>query len=332
VKRREFITLLGGAAAAPAVWPLGARAQQTRVARIAILMGLAEDDPEGQQWVQTFLQTLQELGWRSGTNLQIDLRWGASNPDRMRTLAKELVELQPDLIHATTTPATAAILQETRTIPVLFSIVSDPVGAGFVENLPRPGGNLTGFIDIEASLGGKWLELLKEIAPNVSRVAMLFNPATAPQAEYYRGPLEAAALSRAVVPELAPLRDAAEIETTITALGRDRNAGFIVLPDIFVATHRDAIIALAARHRVPAVYPYQFFVKAGGLLSYGIDLPDLERRAAIYADRILKGAKPADLPVQLPVKFELAVNLKTANALGLSVPPLLVGLADEVIE
>jgi putative ABC transport system substrate-binding protein len=334
MRRRDFITLLGGSAvASSACWPRAARAQQAgSVRRIAILMGLGENDPEGQQWVQAFLQTLQELGWRSGTNLQIDLRWGASNVDRMRAFAKELVELQPDVIHATTTPATAAILRETKTIPVVFGIVSDPVGAGFVQSLPRPGGNMTGFIDIEASLGGKWLALLKEIAPQVSRVAMLFNPATAPQAAYYRGPLEAAAASRDVAAQAAPVRDAAELETTIATLAQDRNAGFIVLPDIFAATHREAIIALAARHRVPAVYPYRFFVKAGGLLAYGIDLPDLERRAAVYADRILKGMKPADLPVQLPVKFELAVNLKTANALGVSVPPNLLALADEVIE
>jgi putative tryptophan/tyrosine transport system substrate-binding protein len=328
--RRQFITLLGGATAA---WPLAARAQQPRsVRRIAMLMGLAENDPEGQQWVQTFLQTLRGLGWRSDTNLQIDLRWGANNPDRMRTFAKELVELHPDLINVTSTPATAAILQETQTIPVVFSVVSDPVGAGFVSNLPRPGGNVTGFINIEASLAGKWLDLLKEIAPRVSRVAMLFNPASAPQMAYYRGPLEAAAASRAIVLLAAPLRDAAEIGTTITALAQDGSTGFIVLPDGFVITNRDQIIALTARHRLPAIFSVRLFVKAGGLLSYGVDLSDLQRRAAIYADLILKGAKPADLPVQLPTKFELVINLQTARMLGLEVPPTLLATADEVIE
>ena len=333
IKRRELIKFLGGAATSPILWPLDARAQQPRsVRRIAMLMGLPENDPEGQQWVQMFLRTLHELGWRSSSNLQIDLRWSTDNLHRMRVLAKEIVERQPDLIHVTTTPATAAILQETRRIPVVFTVVSDPIGAGFVHTLPRPGGNATGFINIEASLGGKWLDLLKEIAPHVSRVAILFNPTTAPQAAYYLGTLEAVAASRAVAWQAAPVHDTAEIETTISTLAKDRNVGIIVLPDLFVSTHRDLIASLAARYRVPAVYPFRHFVEVGGLLSYGIDLTDLERRAAIYADRILKGAKAADLPVQLPTRFQLAVNLRTAKGLGVNVSPTLLTIADEVIE
>ena len=229
-------------------------------------------------------------------------------------------------------PAVAAILKETRTIPVVFSNVSDPVGAGFVQNLPRPGGNATGFINIEASVGGKWVELLKEIAPQVSRVGLLFNPATAPQTAYYRTSIEAAATSLAAVTQDAPVHDAAEIETVFTTLAKSRNTGIIVLPDIFTTTHRHQIVAMAAQLRVPTVYPFAGFVKDGGLLSYGVDTGDLHRRAAYYVDRILKGAKPADLPVQLPTKFELAINLKTARALGLSVPPHLLAIADEVIE
>jgi putative tryptophan/tyrosine transport system substrate-binding protein len=329
LRRREFVTLLGGAAAA---WPLTVSAQKLdRIPRIGMLMGLAENDPEGQRWVQTFIQALQELGWRSGTNVRIDLRW-ATDLDHMRTFAKELIELQPDLIQVATTLATAEVLRQTRTIPVVFTVVSDPVGSGFVQNLPRPGGNATGFINIESSLGGKWLNLLREIAPGVTRVAMLFNPGTAPQTAYYRGPLESAAASLGIAATATPIREPAEIETTIAALGQDPQSGLIVLPDFFVASHRDLITSLAARHRVAAVYPFRFFVRAGGLVSYGVDLPDLQRRAASYVDRILKGATPADLPVQLPTKFELAINLKTAKALGLTVPPTLLALADEVIE
>jgi putative ABC transport system substrate-binding protein len=328
IARRVFTAGLGGAALA---WPLTARAQQ-RVRRVAMLMGIAENDPEGQQWAHAFLQSFQDLGWRRGVNVLIDLRWAGSNIADMRTFAKELVGLQPDLIHVTTTRATAAILQETRTIPVVFSVVSDPVGAGFVQNLPRPGGNATGFINIEASLGGKWLSLLKEIAPHVSQVAIMFNPKTAPQTDYYRGPLEAAAQSLGIVTSAAPVHDDTEIETVITALGRESNAGFVVTPDVFTAEHRDLIAAMANRNRVPAVYSFAIFARAGGLVSYGIDLIDLERRAAVYADRILKGATPAELPVQLPTKFELVINLTTAKALGLTIPHNLLVLADEVIE
>jgi putative ABC transport system substrate-binding protein len=330
IRRREFITLLGGTAAA---WPLAARGQQgERMRRIGMLMGVAEGDTEGERWVQAFLQAMQSLGWRRGTNVQIEIRWGASNLDRMRTFAKELVSLQPDLIQVTTTPATAAVIRETRTIPIVFSIVSDPVGSGFVTNLAQPGGNVTGFINVEASLGSKWVELLMEMAPRVSRAAMLFNPATAPQTAYYRSSIENASRTLGIAIEGAPFQGAADIEKIIPALGQNSDGGLIVMPDISNQTHRETIISLTARHRVPAVYGFQFFVKDGGLASYGVDLPDLQRRAATYADRILKGAKPADLPVQLPTKFELAINLKSAKALGLEIPPSLLARADEVIE
>ncbi len=297
-----------------------------------MLNTLAEDDPQGQQQEQTLLQSLQELGWKRGTNLEVDLRWGASNNERIQMIAKELVAAQPDVIQVTTTPGTAAVLRETRTIPVVFSIVSDPVGAGFVASLPHPGGNATGFINIESSMGGKWLELLKEVAPHVSRVTLLFDPTTGPQANYYQEPIEAAARSLAIALKSAPVGDVAAIETEIAATVQERDTGLVVFPDIFTFTHRDLIVSLANRRNLPAVYPFTVFASAGGLVSYGVDLLDLQRRAAGYVDRILKGTKPEDLPVQLPTKFELAVNLKTAKALGLTIPESLLARADEVIE
>jgi len=327
MRRRGFITLLGSAAA----WPLAAYAQQSdRKRRIGILIGLSESDPVGQQWARTLIQTLQELGWKSGTNLQVDLRF-ASDRDHMGTAAKELVELQPDLIEVTTTPATAEVLKQTRTIPVVFTVVSDPVGSGFVQSLPRPGGNATGFINLESSLGGKWLGLLREIAPRVKRVAILFNPTTAPQTAYYKGALEAAAASLEIAVEAAPVRETAEIETTIAALGQDPQASLIVLPDISSTTNRVLITSLTARHRVVTVYWDGIFVREGGLMSYGVDLNDLQRRAAGYVDRILKGTTPADLAT-LPTKFELVVNLKTVKALGVAIPASVLATADEVIE
>ncbi len=329
MRRREFIGLLGGAAA----WPVAARAQRSdRVRRIGMLNTLAEGDPQGQQQVQILLQSLQELGWKRGTNLEVDLRWGASTNERIQMIAKELVAAQPDVIQVTTTPGTAAVLRETRTIPVVFSIVSDPVGAGFVASLPHPGGNATGFINIESSMAGKWLELLKEVAPHVSRVTLLFDPTTGPQANYYQEPIEAAARSLAIALKSAPVGDVAAIETEIAATVQERDTGLVVFPDIFTFTHRDLIVSLANRRNLPAVYPFTVFASAGGLVSYGVDLLDLQRRAAGYVDRILKGTKPEDLPVQLPTKFELAVNLKTAKALGLTIPESLLARADEVIE
>ena len=331
MRRREFISLLGGAAA---TWPLAARAQQPdRMRRIGVLMGYAESDREGQAFVAAFREGLQKLGWTEGRNIRIDTRWATpGDAESRQRFAKELVALQPDLILSHSTPTTAALLQQTRTIPIVFATVSDPVGSGFVASFPRPGGNVTGFTNIEPTMAGKWLELLKEIAPRVTRVAFLFNPATAPYAEYYLNPFKAAAASFAVEAIAAPVRDTSELESVVAAQAREPNGGLIVMPDTFTTAHRVEITSLAARYRLPAVYPFRFFTELGGLLSYGNDLLDNFRRAAIYVDRILKGAKPSELPVQAPVKFELVINLKTAKALGLDVPLQLQQRADEVIE
>jgi putative ABC transport system substrate-binding protein len=331
MKRREFIAHLGSAVTA---WPIAARAQQPdRVRRIGVLMGFAESDSEGQAFIAAFREGLQKLGWSKGGNTRIDARWAApTDVDLMQRFANELVALAPDVILASTTPTTTALLQQTRTIPIVFAIVSDPVGSGFVASFPRPGGNVTGFNVSEPTLVGKLLELLKEIAPRVVRVAMLFNPATAAYAEYYLNPFKAAAASFAVEAIAAPVRDGSELDSVIAAQAREPNSGLIAMPDSFTNAYRVEIISLAARYRLPAVYPYRFFAELGGLLSYGNDLTDNFRRAAIYIDRILKGAKPSELPVQAPVKFELVLNLKTAKALGLIVPSQLEQRADEVIE
>jgi putative tryptophan/tyrosine transport system substrate-binding protein len=329
LRRREFITSLGGAVA----WPLAARAQQPdRMRRIGVLRGYAENDSEAQAWVAAFREGLQKLGWMEGRNIRIDTRWAAADAEAMQRFAQELVALQPDLILSHITPTTAALLQQTRTIPIVFAMVADPVGSGFVASLSRPGGNATGFATNEGSLSGKWLELLKEIAPRVARVAMPFNPATAPFAEYYLNPFKAAAASFGVEAIAAPVRDMSELESVVAAQARAPNGGLIVMPESFTVIHRAEITSLAARYRLPAVYPYRQFTELGGLLSYGLDRLDNFRRAATYADRILKGAKPSDLPVQLPVKFELVINLKTAMGLGLDVPVQLQQRADEVIE
>ena len=300
--------------------------------RIGVLMAYAESDPEAQAWVAAFREGLQKLGWAEGRNIRIDTRWATGDVEAMQRFAKELVALQPDLILSPSTPTTAALLQQTRTIPIIFASVSDPVGSGFVASFPRPGGNVTGFIILEPTMAGKWLELLKEIAPRVNRVAFLFNPATAPYAEYYLNPFKAAAASFGVEAIVAPVRDTSELESVIAAQAREPNGGLIVMPDSFLTTHRAEIISLAARYRLPAVYPFRFFTELGGLLSYGNDPADNFRRAAIYADRILKGIKPSELPVQAPVKFEMVVNAKTAKALGLEMPPSFYWRADEVIE
>jgi putative tryptophan/tyrosine transport system substrate-binding protein len=328
MRRREFITLLGGAAA----WPLAARAQQPAMRRIGMLMGYAESDSEAQVWVAAFREGLQKLGWTEGGNIRIDFRWAASDVESMQRFAKELVALQPDLILSNNTPTTAALLQHTRAIPIIFATVTDPVGNGFIASFPRPGGNVTGFIGMEGSLAGKWLELLKEIAPRVVRVAFLYNPATAPFVEYYLNPYKAAAASIGVEGIAAPVHDRSELEPVIAAQAREPNTGLIVMPDTFLIAHRAEVTSLAARYRLPAVYPRRFFTEVGGLLSYGSDLIDNFRRAATYVDRILKGEKPSELPVQAPVKFELVINLKTTKALGLDVPFLLQQRADEVIE
>ena len=329
MKRREFLGVLGGAAS----WPLAARAQQSdRVRRIGVLMGYAESDAEGQAYVAIFREGLQKLGWAEDRNFQIDIRWATSDPEAVQRLAKELVALQPDVILSPTTPTTAALLQQTRTIPIIFAIVSDPVGSGFIASFAKPGGNVTGFIILEPTLAGKWLELLKEIAPRIARVALLFNPATAPYAEYYLNPFKAAAASFAVEAIVAPVHDMSELESAVGVQAREPNGALIVIPDSFMTTHRAEITSLAARHRLPAVYPFRHYTEIGGLLSYGNDQRDNFRRAATYADRILKGEKPSELPIQAPVKFELVINLKTAKTLGLTVPPTLLSRADAVIE
>ena len=331
MKRREFITLLGGAAVA---WPTAARAQQPeRMKRIGVLMGYPESDSEAQTKIAAFQDGLQKLGWTEGRNTRIDTRWATpADAESMERFAKELVALQPDLILSSTTPTTAALLQQTRAIPIVFATVADPVGSGFVASFPRPGGNVTGFVVFEASLPGKWLELLKEIAPRVNRIAFLFNPATATYAEFYLNPFKAAAASFAVEAIAAPVRDRSELESVVSAQAREPNGGLIVMPDSFTDLHRAEITSLAARYRLPAVYPRRIFTEVGGLLSYGIDQLDNFRLAATYADRILKGEKPADLPVQAPTRYELVINLKTAKALGLDVPVHLQQRADEVIE
>jgi ABC-type uncharacterized transport system substrate-binding protein len=331
MERREFITLLGGTVAA---WPSLARGQQgDAVRRIGILMGLGESDPVGQAYLIAFREGLQKLGWVEGRGTRIDSRWAdAGDAEARKQFAKEIVDLNPNLILSHNTPTTAALLRQTRTIPIVFAIVSDPVGSGFVESFPRPGGNVTGFTNIEPTIAGKWLELLKEIAPRIVRAAFLFNPATAPFAEYYLSPFKVAAESLAVEAIPAPVRNTAELESVIAAQARVPNSALVAMTDSFLTAHRREITSLAARNRLPAVYPYRSFAEAGGLLSYGNDLTDSFRRAATYADRIVKGAKPSDLPVQAPVKFELVINMKAARALGLDVPVHLQQRADEVIE
>ena len=330
MKRRQFIAGLGAAAA----WPVAARAQRQadRIRRIGVLMSNAEGDPEGKARVTALEQGLENVGWTEGRNTRIDYRWAAGDVERMRAYAKELIDLRPEVIVANTTPVTAALQRETRTIPIVFVVVSDPVGSGFVASLPHPGGNMTGFIDLEASMAGKWLELLKEIAPNVTRAALIFNPGTAPGGgNYYRPAFETAARSQGVEPIMAPVHDDPEIEEAINSLGERTGGGFVIGTDGFLGVHRQMTISRAARVRVPGIYPNRVHPRDGGLLSYGADNVDMFRRTAPYVDRILKGEKPSELPVQAPVKFELVVNLKAAKALGITVPPALLVRADEVI-
>jgi putative ABC transport system substrate-binding protein len=328
VRRREFIALFGGAA----VWPLAARAQQSnRVRLVGVLLAMAPSDPEAQLRVKAFEAGLRELGWTEGRNLRLEYRWAPGDATLLHSQATELVGLAPDLILATSTPVLAALRQGTS-LPIVFVQVTDPVGGGFVPNLARPGGYLTGFTSFEFTIGSKWLEALKHVAPKVKRVALIFNPDTAPFAPMFWQPVEDAAPSFDVEPIQMPVRDVSEIGHAIEVFVGDGNGGLMVLPDVSTTNHRDLIIALATQHRLPAVYPYRHFAASGGLMSYGSDLADVYRRAASYVDRILKGAVPGDLPVQAPAKFELVINLKTANALGLAVPPLWLGRADEVIE
>ena len=329
MKRRAFITLLGGAAAA---WAVGARAQQgERVRHIGVLLPAAADDPEWQARVGAFLQALALLGWTIGHNVRIDTRWGTTSATEIRKQAAELAALAPDVILAGGTTPVGPLLQATRTVPIVFTLGVDPVGAGFVDSLARPGGNATGFMSYEFSMGGKWLELLKQIAPGVTRVAVL-RDATLANAMSLFAAMQAVAPSLGVEVIPVNMRNAGEIERSVETFARSPNGGLIPVGSAAVVFHRELILTLAARHKLLAIYWERFFVTAGGLMSYGPDLVDQFRRAAGYVDRILKGEKPADLPVQAPTKYELVINLKTAKALGLEVPPMLLARADEVIE
>jgi putative tryptophan/tyrosine transport system substrate-binding protein len=330
MNRREFIAGVGGAVA----WPLTTRAQQReRVRRVGVLMGFDDNDAGAKSWLFLFKQGLAESGWTDGRNLRVDVRWGVGNRDRIQMFAKELVDLQCDVILSQTTPETAALRGETQTIPIIFVVVGDPVGDGLVESVPRPAGNLTGFMSWDNSIAGKWLASLIELAPRVKRAAIMLNPEASPgRGSLHTAPLEAAAQSLKIELSPAPVRSDAEIETIVTTLARAPGGGLVVLGDSFTEVHRKLITSLAARNNVPAVYPNSGWARGGGLLSYGPDFADSFRRAASYVDRILRGAKPADLPVQLPVKFEMALNMKTAKALGLEIPPKILALADEVIE
>jgi putative ABC transport system substrate-binding protein len=329
MRRREFITLLGGAAAA---WPLAAQAQQPeRMRRIGILLAATADDAEFQAWVGAFLQALALLGWTIGRNVRIDTRWATANAGEIRRHAAELAALAPDVILAHGASSVGPLLQATRTVPIVFPIVSDPVAAGFVESLARPGGNATGFMSTEYSMGGKWLELLKQTAPGVTRAAVL-RDATQGSGTSQFAAIQALAPSLRVEVNPVNMRDAGEIESAVTAFARSPGGGLIVAAGPAATRHRNLIVTLAARHRLPAVYYERFFVAGGGLISYGLDFVDQYRRAAGYVDRILKGEKPADLPVQAPTKYELVINLKTAKALGLDIPATVLARADEVIE
>ena len=328
MRRREFITFVGAAVA----WPLAARAQQgERMRRIGVHLGLATNDPEGLARIAALRQALHQLGWTEGRNLRIDIRWSGGNADNVRKDAAELVALAPDVIFATASFSTAALLQITRSVPIVFTNVPDPVGAGFVDSLARPGGNATGFMMFEYGMSGKWVELLKEIAPGVKRAAVLRDPAMAAGIGQF-GAIQAVAPSLGIEASPVNVRDADEIERGVTAFARGSNGGLIVTQSALATIHRDLIITLAARNKLPAIYPYPFFVRDGGLMSYSASLAEQDRLAAGYVDRILKGEKPADLPVQAPTKYELVINLKTAKALGLTVPPTLIALADAVIE
>jgi putative ABC transport system substrate-binding protein len=327
IRRREFMILVGAAAAA---WPRAAHAQQPdRVRRVGVLMGIA-DDFEGQARMAVFRQALQALGWTEGRNVQFIYRWSGGDVARARQFAKELLDLRSDVILTNSTPVTVAVRDTTRTAPAVFVQVSDPVGAGVVQSLARPRGNLTGFTNFDPSTAGKWLELLKRLAPNITRVAYLFNPNTGPL--LYAKAVDTTAPSVSIKSIPAAVHNAVEIERALEQIARESDSALLVLPDLFNATNRQSIITLAARHRLPAVYPFRYFVTSGGLMSYGTELLDTYRQAASYIDRILRGERPGDLPVQQPTKFEFAINLQTAKALGLEVPPTLLARADEVIE
>jgi putative ABC transport system substrate-binding protein len=329
IRRREFVSLLGGAAAA---WPLGSRAQQGE-RRVGVLIPYGESDLDSQARLRVFQQMLRRLGWTEGSNIRIEYRWAADGEDQIRRFAKELVQQAPDVIVCQTTPSTRALQQETSTTPIVFIQVTDPVRAGFVASMARPGGNITGLSMYEPDMGAKWIELLKEIAPRITRVALLFNPKTAPGGgSFFLRSIEAAASSLGLEPIAIPAHDASEIEHGISVFTRGLSGGLFVMPDQTMHFHRTLIITLADRYRIPAVYSQRNYVTSGGLLSYGIDTIHQFRQAADYVDRILRGIRPSELPVQGPVKFELAINIKTAKALGLSVPNTLLVSADEVLE
>jgi putative ABC transport system substrate-binding protein len=331
MRRREFLGALAGAVAAS---PLAARAESSGMRRIGMLIGNSEGDGESTPGLVAFRKALEAQGWIEGRNIQIDLRWGQSKLDRIEMLVRGLIALRPDVLLAHSTPVTVAMHRQTSNIPIVFIFVSDPVGSGLVASLPHPGGNITGFINIEASLGGKWAELLKEVSPGVNHAAILFNPDTAPYFAYYVQPFETAARSLGIEPLASPVRSAEDIESVVGSVAAKPNGSLVVTPDIFMGRTENLaqVKSLAAHYRIPAVYPYRFMVNDGGLISYGIDQIDLYRRAPAYVDRILRGANPADLPVQLPTKFEMAMNLKVARELGLNLPATLIGRADEVIE
>ena len=330
MKRREFIALLGGAAA---VWPLGARAQQAeQVRRIGVLAPGSNSDPDQQSRLKVFEDALREFGWTNGRNVRIDIRLAAGNAERFRTYATELVAAKPDVLLGDSSPSTAALQRETRTIPIVFARVTDPLGQAFVANMARPGGNITGYTNFEPEIGGKWLGLLKEAVPGIKRAALIYNPQTAPFTGFFLPSLEAAARSNAITLIDAPVHDAAELEAAIAAQGREPGGGLIMQTDSFLVVHRDLIVVSSARYRLPTIGPGQVFTASGVLLSYAIGNSSMYRGAATYVDRIFNGAKPADLPVQNPTKYELVINLKTAKALGLEIPPSLLARADEVIE
>jgi putative tryptophan/tyrosine transport system substrate-binding protein len=324
MRRREFISLLGGAAA----WAFPAGAQTKRVRRIGVLMGLVANDPEAQSRVVAFENGLREPGWVNGRNLSIEYRW-AGDGNVLREHAAELLAMAPDLILTNSTPVTVALRERSEAVPIVFTQVVDPVGQGLVPNLAHPGGNVTGFTSFEFSIGTKWLEALKQTAARVTRVALVFNPQSAPYADLFLRPVEAAAPSFSVAPIAAPVRDPADVDRVFDALAREPNGGLIVFPDISMTNYREAIISLAARHRVPAIYPFRFFAESGGLMSYGTDVAEVFRRAAGYVDHILKGTSPGELPIQAPNKYELVINLKTAKALDLELPPTLLARADK---
>jgi len=329
VRRREFIVTLGSAA----TWPLAARAQQTEpLRRIGMLISAREDDPDGHRRVALLRQGLSELGWTEGRNIHIDYRWFGGDAARAKANAAELVSQKPDVIVANSTLSLTAVRNETSTIPIVFLFVGDPIGQGFVSSFAHPGGNITGFTSFEFATAAKWLELIKEIAPELGRIAFIFHPEAGPYAEKFVQSIEPLAHSLDVRLMVTPTRDAGEIDRALVAVSGEPNAGLIVSPDAFTVANRGLIISLAARYRLPAIYPFRIFAAEGGLLSYGHDVDDPWRWASTYVDKILKGASPADLPIQQPTKFELVINLKTAKALGLSIPPQLLDRADELIE